>query len=132
MINVTTPAALAAANGPTVAAMPVIAIGSNGEIIGSTVSGTPTRTSVGDTAASAVALLVANADRKPGSLIVNDSTAVLYIGLDTPSTLTAYECAIDGKTTVPGIYYVPDGWLGSVWGLWSSDAGGNARITEFA
>lgn len=75
------------------------------------------------------ALLASNANRKPGSTIVNDSTAILYIKLGSGASATSYMVAIDGKTTVPGIFPVPDGYTGAVNGFWAS-ATGSARVTE--
>lgn len=80
-------------------------------------------------AASDTPLLAANASRKPGSTIVNDSTAILYIKLGTGASATSYMVAVDGKTTVGGIFPVPDGYTGAVNGFWAS-ATGAARVTE--
>lgn len=79
--------------------------------------------------ASAVTLLAANSSRKFGSTIVNDSTAILYIKLGSSASATDYWVAIDGKTTVPGIASLPDGYTGIVTGIWAS-ATGAARVTE--
>lgn len=82
-------------------------------------------------AASDTQLLAANTSRKPGSTIANDSTAILYIKLGTGASTTSYMAAVDGKTTVPGIFNVPDGYTGVVNGIWAS-ATGSARVTEMA
>jgi len=74
-------------------------------------------------------LLAANQSRKKGSTIANDSTAILYIKLGSGSSATSFMVAIDGKTTVPGIFSIPDGYTGAVYGTWAS-ATGAARVTE--
>lgn len=91
---------------------------------------TATQASV-TSSASNVVLLAANAARKPGSTIANDSTAILYVSLSGAASTTNYWVAIDGKTTVPGIAVLPDGFTGAVNGIWAS-ATGAARVTEMA
>jgi len=94
-------------------------------------SATPTRTDVASAAAD-TAILAANANRLPGSTIANDSTSVLYLllGAGTASA-TNFTVAIDGKTSVPGVYFLPDGWTGAVRGFWPV-ANGSARVTELS
>lgn len=77
--------------------------------------------------ASSVTILAANAGRK-GAVIVNDSTATLYLLLsdDTAST-TKYTFKLlqdDSVTLEPGDY------TGKIVGIWAS-ATGAARVTEF-
>ena len=99
--------------------------------IAGTASATATESNVA-ASASSVQLLAANTARLPGSGIVNDSTAILYIRLGaTAASATAYTFALDGKTTVPGWYPIPDGFTGAVQGIWAS-ATGSARVTEIA
>lgn len=92
---------------------------------------TATHTNVVGAAADTV-LLAANASRKPGSTIANDSTAILYIKLAANgSSATSYWVAVDGKTTVAGVALIPDGYVGAVCGTWAS-ATGSARVVEMA
>lgn len=106
----------------------------NGRLITSTAgpisnAATPTYTNVASAAADTT-LLAANASRKPNSTIVNDSTAILYIKLAASgSSATSYYVAVDGKTTVSGIFQIPDNYVGAVCGTWAS-ATGSARVTE--
>jgi hypothetical protein len=88
-----------------------------------------TVTSINDTASS-VALLAANANRRGGS-IVNNSTSILYILLGTgTASATNFSVAIDGKTTVPGVYFIPPNFTGAIFGVWSADSTGAAIMTE--
>jgi hypothetical protein len=89
-----------------------------------------TRSDVSVTAASTL-VLAANAARKPGSVIVCDTTAISYFKLGTGASATDYIAAVDGKTTVPGLFNVPDGYLGAVYGIGAS-ATGSWRVTEMA
>lgn len=90
-------------------------------------SATTARTSVTG-AASSTLLLGTNANRT-GCSIVNDSGAILYLGLSTAVSATSYEYVIDAKTTVGGSFECPYGWTGPVYGVWAS-ATGAARIGE--
>lgn len=105
------------------------------QIIKPATSATSTPANVASVTAAAI-LLAANANRLPGSMITNDSTAILYILIGAVGAVgnvsaTNYTVAIDGKTTVPGVFFVPDGWLGVVQGIWVS-ANGFARVTELS
>ena len=90
-----------------------------------------TQTSVGDTGSS-TQLVAANPDRV-GLLITNTSTAILYLllGAGTASATTAHSwrCAASGGqvdlSNLSGRC-----WKGAVQGIWASDAGGEANITE--
>lgn len=83
-------------------------------------------------AAATTPILAANTNRLPGSTITNDSTAIMYVLLGSGTvSATNYTVAIDGKTTVPGVYFLPDGWTGAVQGIWAS-ATGTARVTELS
>lgn len=73
--------------------------------------------------ASSVALLASNAARK-GAVIVNDSTAVLKVGLGFTASATAYSIELG-----PGASTTVNGFTGAINGIWAS-ATGNARITE--
>lgn len=81
-------------------------------------------TSVGD-AATSTELLALNTSRK-SARIVNDSTAVLYVACTEAASATNYTAAL---TYGQGVTI--DGFTGAIYGLWASDAGGNARISEF-
>lgn len=88
----------------------------------------PTRSNVSVAAADTL-ILAANASRKPGSQIVCDTTAISFIKLGSGSSATSFDGAVDGKTTVPGIFNVPNGYLGAVYGTGSA-ATGTWRVTE--
>lgn len=92
---------------------------------------TATTTSV-TAAAADTSVLAANTNRLPGSTIANDSTAIMYVlfGSGAAST-TNYTAAIDGKTTVPGVLTLPDGYVGAARAYWAS-ATGSARVTELS
>lgn len=78
------------------------------------------------------AILAANTNRLPGSTVANDSTTVMYVLLGSgAASATNYTVAIDGKTSVPGVYTLPDGWTGAVRAYWAS-ATGSARVTELS
>jgi hypothetical protein len=85
---------------------------------------TPALTSVAS-AASSTSLLAANVNRI-GATVFNDSTATLYLALNTSASTTAYTVQMAAN----GYYEVPYGYDGAVFGIWSS-AVGNARLTEF-
>lgn len=89
-------------------------------------SGTPTVTSVGDSASS-VTILAANTNRL-GATVQNDSSAVLYLLLGTgPATTTNYTVRM-----VQNAYFeVPYDYVGIITGIWASDPNdGAARVTE--
>lgn len=89
-------------------------------------SGTPTVTSVADSATS-VTLLASNTGRL-GATIENDSSAVLYLLLGTgPATATNYTV----RMVQYAYFEVPYDYTGAITGIWASDPGdGGARITE--
>ncbi len=93
-------------------------------------AGTATRTSVGDENVD-TPLLVANAARKQ-AIIVNESDADLYVALGAAASLTDYTYFLPRQSggqksqlELPLPVYT-----GAIRGIWSSNAGGNARITE--
>jgi len=88
---------------------------------------TATLANVGDSATS-VTVLAANVARK-GAIIVNDSTAILYLKFGATASTTSYTYKIDTMETleIPG---GPVVYTGIIDGIWASDAGGNARVTE--
>lgn len=97
--------------------------------IGAGTATTGTMSSVAGSA-SAVTILAANAARK-GATVVNDSTAILYLGLSaTTPTASLYTVALQPAGTVGAYYEVPFGYEGILRGIWAS-ATGNARVTEF-
>lgn len=91
---------------------------------------TATRTDVSVAAASTL-VLAANTARKPGSVIACDTTAISYFKLGTGASASDYIAAVDGKTTVAGLFNVPDGYLGAVY-AYGASATGSWRVTEFA
>lgn len=97
------------------------------DIIRGAKSETATETSVADTASSTT-ILAANTRRR-GAVIVNDSTARLYLraGSDAAST-TDYTVSLGQHD----YWEIPYGFLGAVTGIWASDPNtGAARVTEF-
>lgn len=86
-----------------------------------------TLSNVGDSASS-VTLAASNAARR-GLIIHNDSGANLFIKFGATASATSYTYKIppDGHLdyTSGGVIYT-----GVVDGIWASDAGGNARVTE--
>lgn len=82
-------------------------------------------TSVGD-AATSTELLAALSTRK-AARIVNDSTAILYVACTEAASATNYTARLNQYDAV-----TIDGFTGAIYGLWASDAGGNARISEFS
>lgn len=88
-----------------------------------------TRSDVAVATASTV-VLAANPSRKPGSRIACDTTSVSYFLLAATGAGPAnFIGAVDAKTTVPGIFNVPDGYLGAVCAVGSA-ANGSWRVTE--
>lgn len=81
-------------------------------------------TTVGD-AASSTALLALNTARK-AAVIVNDSTAILYVACTEAASATNYTARLEQYDSVE-----ISGFTGPIYGLWASDAGGNARVSEF-
>ena len=93
-------------------------------------AGTATRTVVGD-AATDTALLAANAARKQ-AIIVNDSDADLCVALGAAASLTDFTFFLPkryggqkSQMELPLPVYT-----GAIRGIWSSDAGGSAYVTE--
>lgn len=135
------PVALDPATGQLIcqlAAQPTIDIGEVSLLAGSALIGkvapvdivSATRSDVSVAAASTL-VLAANAARKPGSVIVCDTIAISYFKFGTGASATDFFAAIDGKTTVPGLLNVPDGYLGAIYGYGAS-ATGAWRVTEMA
>lgn len=93
-------------------------------------SATGTETNVASSASS-VTLLASNANRL-GAVIVNDSTQILYVLLQTGGTASAtvYTFQMAPAGIVPSILEIPFGYTGAVIGIWAA-ANGSARVTEF-
>lgn len=89
------------------------------DIGGSSVS---TVTSVADTDSS-TELLAANTNRKE-AVITNDSSAILYVAFGETASATNFTARLQQYG------YVQTEYRGQINGIWASDAGGNARITE--
>lgn len=90
-------------------------------------SGLCTFTSVGDSATS-ISILASNPQRK-GASIVNTSTAILYLRMDggTATATTGHSVQLE-----EGDYFeVPYGYTGAITGIWASDAGGAANVSEY-
>lgn len=88
-------------------------------------STTGTQTSVGDSASS-VTILASNANRL-GATIYNDSSAALYLKCGATASTTSFAV----KLFQDDFWELPFAYTGIIDGIWASDAGGNARITEF-
>lgn len=89
-------------------------------------AGTGTQSNVPDAAADTT-ILAANANRR-GATVYNDSTAILYLlcaNATSSTTVWTY------KMQPEDYFEIPAGYTGIVKGIWASDAGGNARVTEF-
>jgi hypothetical protein len=90
-------------------------------------SATGTKSNVSD-AATSTTLLAANTGRM-GAIIKNDSTSILYVDLSGgTASATSYSVDLqagDVLTLGPGEYN------GLITGIWSADASGAARVTEF-
>lgn len=98
---------------------------------GVAVSGAPSSsavTVVNDQAAS-ILILAANASRK-GAMIENDSTATLYLLLAAGTASATNRSA----ALFPGDIFTlrPGEYTGVINGIWSVDAAGAARVTEFS
>lgn len=88
------------------------------------ISATGTLSNVASSATS-VTLLASNASRL-GATIYNDSTAILYVKLNSgAASATSYTVQVAAN----GYYEVPSRYSGAITGIWAS-ANGNARVTE--
>lgn len=77
--------------------------------------------------ASSVTVLAARTDAaRIGSTVFNDSTAILYLLLDSAAaSATNYTVQV----AAGGYYETPANYQGQLTGIWSA-ANGNARVTE--
>jgi len=97
---------------------------------------TPTLSTVGDTTTSTT-ILASNGARL-GAIIQNTSTAILYLRLDggtaTATTGHSIQLAAITSYTLPTI--TTNGatlcYRGTITGVWATDAGGSANVTEWA
>lgn len=88
---------------------------------------TATLTQVADNAAS-VALLSANTNRK-GCVIVNTSSAILYVAFAAAATTLAFTYKVNPQSTLE--LYGEKNYTGAISGIWASDPGtGSAVITS--
>lgn len=95
------------------------------QLTGTTTAGTATLANVASSASS-VTLLAANAARQ-GAVIMNDSTAILYIKFGATASATSFTYKLNGGETwesPPAPIYT-----GIITGIWAS-ANGAARVTE--
>lgn len=76
--------------------------------------------------ASSVTLLASNTSRL-GATIYNDSSAILYIKLNSGAATTT---SFTYKAMPEAYYEVPFGYTGAITGIWAS-ATGAARVEEF-
>lgn len=93
-------------------------------------TGTATRTSVNDQA-TATTILAANTSRKM-AIIVNDSTADLYVGLGSNPTTSDFSYFLPGKVgnQMSQLELPLPVYTGLIAGIWSADSTGAARVTE--
>ena len=116
-------------NSGTEEAWAVAVVDSNGNQItsfGGATSATSTLSNVGDEIASTT-LLASNTSRK-GAIIFNDSSAILYVKYGSSASTTSFSYRVNPFQTlelISGVIYT-----GIITGIWASDAGGSARITE--
>lgn len=96
------------------------------ELIASLSASVATRTDVGDTATSTT-VLASNANRK-GASIFNDSGAILYLLYGNAAAASATN--FFDKLFPGDRHEVEAGFTGILTGVWASDAGGTARVTE--
>jgi hypothetical protein len=88
-------------------------------------------TQVGDSASTGT-LLALNANRL-GASIYNESSAILRVKLGATASASSFTVALAGNGSgVGGYYEVPAGYTGVIDGIWASDAGGNALVTELS
>lgn len=97
----------------------------NGLPVDDAVATTATLSNVGDSATN-VTIDAANSARK-GLILVNDSTASVYVKYGATASATSYTVFLG-----PGAYWeMPKPiYTGIIDGIWTSDAGGNMRVTE--
>lgn len=96
--------------------------GTNWERSGGGSSSSSSVTSVGDSATN-TELLASNTSRKE-AVITNDSSAILYVAFGETASSTNYTARLEQYG------YVRTQYKGQINGIWASDAGGSARITE--
>lgn len=89
--------------------------------------GTATTSNVADSASS-VSLLASNSSRL-GFIIFNDSASVLYVKLGTTASTSSFTYKVNAYGTINETSFP---YTGAIDGIWASDAGGNARITELS
>jgi hypothetical protein len=89
---------------------------------------TATLSNVAD-AATSTTLLAANTSRL-GAIIYNDSTSKVWVkfGSAASSTSFTFEIPNDDWIAIPGEMGVV--YTGIITGIWETDAGGSARVTE--
>ena len=111
-------------NAGTELALAVALVDANGNHIPLAAS-TATITTVADSAASQQ--LLAASTTRLGLYIFNDSTATLYVKFGTTASSTDFTLLLrpNGLYSMENLIY-----RGRIDGIWSSDAAGNARITE--
>lgn len=81
---------------------------------------------VSDGAASVT--IVSSDPARCGVSIWNDSASILYL-LVGGGTASATECSV--KVPADGYWESPYGYGGTITGVWSADAAGQARITSY-
>ena len=80
--------------------------------------------------ASSVTLLAANTGRL-GVVIVNDSTAILYVKFGSTASTTSFTYQVAATMGTLDLTDVPVVYTGIITGIWAT-ANGNARITELS
>lgn len=102
-----------------------IAVDLKGRTIVAQKAATGTISSVADSASS-VTVLAANAARL-GASVYNDSTEILYIKAGATASATSFTV----KMYPEDYWEAPAGYTGILDGIWSADASGSARVTEY-
>lgn len=87
-------------------------------------------TTVADVATSATILEKKLARR--GASIHNQSSAILYLRMDGGTAAISAGNFSVAVAASGGQYEVPFGFKGKITGIWASDAGGYANVTEYA
>ena len=86
-------------------------------------------TQIGDSASSVTLSLSSTAWF--GRTIYNDSSSLLRVKLGATASSTSFTVVLSGNASgIGGYYEVPFNYTGRIDGIWDTDAGGNAYITE--
>jgi hypothetical protein len=109
-------------------ALAPLKVDADGSLKVSAVAGTTANATLANVAgsASSVTILAANTARK-GVVVMNDSTAILYLKFGTTASATSFTYKLAGGDTWESA--MPITYTGLITGIWAS-ATGAARVTE--